>query len=150
MKFQKIFVQIITIGLVAMWAYAGITKLLEYRTFVDQLSSYPLIGKYSAFVAWALPVLMIGMGLLLTLNISKSKALLASTSLLVLMTGYLFYVIRFSPIVPCTCNGIWPFQAWNMHIIINGAIILVSMAGVFLNAHSFRAITLNTQRPHAY
>ena len=131
MKFRKLFADLITIGLVVLWGYAGITKLLAYSFFAQQLQSYPIIKYYSTPVSIAMSITMLIIAVLLTLQIRMIQTLSLSALFLAFIKAYLIYVVKLSGMAPCSCNGIWPSTSWDVQIGINILVLVLNLTAIY-------------------
>src|SRR5690606_41617749 len=62
----------------------------------------------------------------------RKIGLYASFILIALFTGYLTYMIVFTPDLPCSCGGVLAALSWKQHIFFNLLFILLSLTGIYL------------------
>lgn len=105
--------------LVFLFAYTATSKLMAIDQFKDVLWQAPLLGKAADIVAWMVPLTELMIISLLLIPSTRLKGLYAATALLVLFTGYLVYMLLFSPHLPCQCGGIISALDWKTHLLVN-------------------------------
>jgi len=120
-------------GLLALlFAYAAISKLLDYETFKFQLGKSPYVNGLAGFIAWALPCIEIAVVLLLLFKKSRLAGLYASFFLMLFFTGYIYAILKFSYYIPCSCGGILSSMSWKEHLIFNIAFTLLALTAILL------------------
>ena len=146
---KKITVEIISALLVALWAYAAISKLLDYGTFKFQLGRSPYVTNMAGFVAWFLPLTELTVATLLIINKTRLLGLYSSFFLMLLFTGYIYAMLHFSYYIPCSCGGILSKMDWKTHFEFNVAFTILPVVGILLDKkpdrdHSEKQISLDT------
>lgn len=131
---KKITVEIISALLVLLWAYAALSKLLDYETFKFQLGRSPYIAAMASSIAWIIPVTELIICLLLVIRRSRLIGLYASFFLMALFTGYIYAMLNYSYYVPCSCGGVLSEMSWEQHFIFNILATLIALTGVFLES----------------
>jgi hypothetical protein len=127
---RNIFVDLIAILFILLFAYTASDKLIHVHIFQDALKKSPLIGKFATLVSYTIPVIEIAViALLLFYN---RIGLYASLILISLFTLYLGYMIIFAPHLPCTCGGIISKLTWKQHLVLNSFFILLALTGIYL------------------
>lgn len=122
----------ITCGLlILLFAYTAFSKLFTFHRFNSVLSIAPLIGKYSTLFAIIIPALELIIVLLLLLPRTQRTGLISATTLLILFTAYLVYMVLTDPNLPCSCGGAIQQLSWKQHIAFNIFFILVGMVGIY-------------------
>ncbi|MBL7728277.1 MAG: hypothetical protein JNM68_11345 [Dinghuibacter sp.] len=127
-KRSETVVTAVSLMLIMLFVYAAATKLMDMRTFIYQIKLSPLIPDgFHVFVAYLMPVAEIVTGVLLCFKYTRRIALYASYFLMLMFTFYLYFLLKYSTFIPCSCGGILGKMSWETHIIFN---LLVSfMAG---------------------
>lgn len=128
-----------------LFVYASIAKLLEFHSFKAVLSQSPLIAGYAMIIALLLPFAEIGIAVLLLFPSMRRIGLYASFALLLLFTGYIAYMIVFTPHLPCSCGGVIKQMSWLQHLVFNIAWILLALIGIWLTECD-HANTLGVQK----
>lgn len=135
---KKTILEAITILLVILWCYAGVTKIFEFEIFRAQLHHSPMLKQVATLIAIGLPVLEIVVAILLLLPKTKIWGLYISAALLFLFTVYISCLfVFFSTSIPCSCSGIIEKLGWKGHLIFNITCLLLSLAGIRLNKNIF-------------
>lgn len=137
-KYQKtirkpiVIADIISGMILLLMLYTSISKLIDHSTFNLVLHRSPLLKPAANILSWLIPILEICISLLLFFPTSRLKGLYASFILLVLFTGYLTYMIAYTPNLPCSCGGVIKHLTWLQHILFNTFFIALCLAGIFL------------------
>jgi len=125
-------IEIIIFLYAILFFYTGISKLIEYSVFKEQLTESPILKPVASLVALTLPWIEFLIILLLVIPRWRLKGLYAA---LVMMTSFTIYVISllsFGKELPCSCGGIIAALSWPQHITFNCAFILMATVGIFL------------------
>lgn len=130
--------------LAILFVYASVSKLIDYNTFKLQLNKSPFLTSFSNSIAYTLPIVEIIIALLLAIPVMRLIGLYASLFLLTLFTAYLIAMLNFSYYIPCSCGGVLSSLSWQQHIIFNIVFIILSLMGIFIQAHSQRAVHLKS------
>ena len=130
---NEIVVQIISSLLVLLFVYAAGSKLMDYTKFRVELGKSPLLTAFAGVVAIAIPIIEIGIALLLSFARWRLTGLYASFTLMTLFTAYIFYILRFSPYVPCSCGGVLQKMNWTTHLYFNLVFVVLAAMGVLLH-----------------
>src|SRR6478672_10059791 len=99
-----------------LFGYTAISKLLSIDRFEAVLEQSPLISSGAALLAWQIPLAELVIVLLLIFSSTRKMGLWASAILLSFFTVYLFYMVLFSPHLPCSCGGVISSMSWPVHI----------------------------------
>lgn len=129
---REILVQTISCLLVLLFVYAAGSKLMDYTKFRVEIGKSPLLTAFAAPVAIAVPVIELIIALLLSFTRTRLLGLYASFTLMVLFTAYIFYILRFSPYVPCSCGGVLQKLNWTTHLWFNLFFVLLAALGVLI------------------
>lgn len=135
--------EIISGLLIVLFVYTAVSKLLTFRSFQVVLSMSPVIGNYSAWLAWLLPAVEIITAALLFFPSTKRLGLLVSFVLLLGFTGYVFYMLHSGYHLPCTCGGVLKRLSWQEHLLFNAACTTVAGAGLLLHYRTKDVIAIN-------
>lgn len=129
---RKPLIEIICALLIFLFAYTGVSKLLDYQIFRRQLGQSPFITSYASSLAWTLPIGEIIIAGMLSFNRTRLQGLYLSFFLLCLFTFYLVAMLQLSYFIPCSCGGVLQLLSWQAHIILNIIFILLATAGTLL------------------
>lgn len=131
---QKAITTIICISYILLFAYASISKFLDFRNFQVQLGQSPLIGLYAHWLAWIVPTSEIIIAFTLCFQKLQFWSLYAGYVLMVLFTVYIVFILNFSSSIPCSCGGILESLGWEQHLVFNSLFVLIAVVGlIYLN-----------------
>lgn len=130
---QKITIEIICSLLILLFIYAAFSKLLDYKTFQQQLKASTILHPFSTILAWAVPLIEISISILLTANYTRLIGLHASLLLLLFFTIYIIIMLLSVSHLPCSCGGIIKKLSWRQHIAFNGAFIFLNVIAIHLH-----------------
>jgi hypothetical protein len=122
--------ELISSLLIFLFGYTAISKLLSIHRFEAVLEQSPLISSGAALLAWQIPLAELGIVLLLIFSSTRKMGLWVSAILLSFFTIYLFYMVLFSPHLPCSCGGVISSMSWPVHIGFNVVCIAITVAGI--------------------
>lgn len=127
------YVTAVSAFLVMLLVYAAFSKLMEADKFIRQVRLSPLIpgGTHEA-VAYAIPASEIIIGLALCFQRTRKTGLYAAYFLMLLFTLYLYFLLHYSTYIPCSCGGILGKMSWNVHIVFNFAVSILTAIACFL------------------
>lgn len=131
-------VETITFLFVILFLYTGISKLMEYSVFKEQLAASPVLQPFAPFMAWALPLSEFAASLLLIVPRWRLKGLYASFLLMIAFTIYVIALLSFDKELPCSCGGIISLLSWKEHLVFNSAFIGLAFIGVRLEKQQRR------------
>lgn len=146
------FVTAISAFLVMLLVYAAFSKLLDAERFIRQIRLSPLIPNGThKIVAYAIPATEIIIGLSLCFTRTRRIGLYAGYFLMLLFTLYLYFLLHYSTYIPCSCGGILGKMSWDVHIIFNLAISILTGIACFFEEKQYRTVqkTFNIQNPIA-
>jgi|ERR1044072_5565372 uncharacterized membrane protein YphA (DoxX/SURF4 family) len=123
---------IIALLFVVLFLYTGISKLMEYSSFKEQIATSPILAPIAPIVAWALPLAEFAVAIALFIPAWRLRGLYASFALMLLFTGYIIAILSFSEELPCSCGGVLEEMSWDQHLIFNITFTLLSIAGAIL------------------
>jgi hypothetical protein len=132
--------------LLLLFFYTAISKLMDLSSFSTVLGRSPLLKSISGFIAIALPATELVIAVLLFFPGTKSAGLLSSFVLMLLLTGYLIYMVMYSPHLPCSCGGVLKGLNWNQHIVFNLFFTLLAFAGWQCSKSNQLFIAINNRR----
>ncbi|MFV8344664.1 MauE/DoxX family redox-associated membrane protein [Flavobacterium sp. ZB4P13] len=136
-QIKTIIIETVCLLYVLLFAYAAISKLLDFENFQIQLGQSPLLSAYASYIAWIVPASEIIIVLLLLFSKFKYEGLLLAYSLMIMFTTYIIIILNFSPFVPCSCGGVLSKLGWTEHLIFNIAFAVMAFVGVVLHHSNF-------------
>jgi uncharacterized membrane protein YphA (DoxX/SURF4 family) len=125
-------VEIITLLFVTLFLYTGISKLMDYSVFREQIALSPLLAPLSKLISILLPAIEIFVSIILFIPKTRFKGLYASLILMLFFTGYIIYILNFNEHLPCTCGGVLQSLSWNQHLLLNGILICCVLQAIIL------------------
>jgi len=125
-------VEVISAVLVFLFIYAAVSKLLDFDKFKYQISQSPFITNISRFVVWAIPIGELLISVALIVRRTRSAGLYSAFFLMLLFTGYIFIMLRYSPYLPCSCGGVLSGMSWKQHFVFNLAFTGLSLSGIVI------------------
>jgi hypothetical protein len=137
---QSVIIEMISFLLILLFAYAGISKLLDYRQFGDQLKEMPLSRFLSGMLVWLIPAtegVIVGM---LVIPPARLAGFYASLGILAVFTLYIGVLLLSHISLPCSCGGVIQGFSWEQHLVFNGFFLALSVTGVILQTRQKKGI----------
>ena len=135
-------VELISSLLMFLFLYTALSKLLEFDKFKYQIGQSPFITHISWLVIWSIPLAEIITSIFLIFKRTRLAGLYLSFFLMLLFTGYVFIMLRYSSYLPCSCGGVLSIMSWKQHLIFNLAFTGLSLAGIIVqNATTKKVIS---------
>jgi uncharacterized membrane protein YphA (DoxX/SURF4 family) len=126
-------VKFISLLFALLFLYTGISKIVDYAAFKEQIAASPLLASFSGPVAWLLPRAELIVVLLLIIPRWRMRGLYASFVLLLLFTGYIVMTFNFSEYTDCGCGGFLDRLSPWAHITLNLVFVALAGIGIWLN-----------------
>ncbi|SEM38926.1 Methylamine utilisation protein MauE [Chitinophaga rupis] len=139
---------IIALLLIVLFLYTGISKLMEYTVFKEQIGASPILHPIAPFIAWALPLAEFAVAVLLFIPAWRLWGLYASFVLMIAFTGYVIAIVSFSKELPCSCGGVLQEMSWNQHIIFNIIMTILALIGAILERKRPKVQDLDNAKHH--
>jgi hypothetical protein len=130
---KNILVEIISVLFILLFTYAALSKLIDYQKFRVQIGQSPLLTAFAGWVAWIIPSVELFISVMLMTRRFRTRGLYASFSLMVLFTGYIIAILKFSDYIPCSCGGILQKMSWGQHLIFNIVFIFLALTAVLVD-----------------
>ena len=115
----------VPIALVILFAYTGMSKLLNHNTFLAGIRL-----PQALFISYAIPVVEIITALLLCFKITKALGLWCSVILMGAFTIYVVFLLSGNNL-PCSCGGVISKMNWHQHLYFNGIFLLLSITALY-------------------
>jgi hypothetical protein len=138
-------VEVISGLLVFLFIYAALSKLLDFSRFKYQISQSPFITNISWLVIWTIPLGEIMISICLIIKRTRLAGLYLSFFLMLLFTGYIFIMLRYSSYLPCSCGGVLSIMSWKQHFIFNLLFTGLSLAAIIMQ-NSTKKIVISKMR----
>ena len=84
------------------------------------------------FAVWAIPAGELLISAALIIHRTRTAGLYLSLFLMLLFTGYIFMMLKYSTYLPCSCGGILSSMSWRHHFIFNLAFTGVTLLGIVI------------------
>ncbi len=123
---------VIALLFVVLFLYTGISKLMDYTNFREQIATSPILAPISSLIAWGLPLAEFAVAVLLFIPAWRLWGLYASFVLMLLFTGYITAILTFSAELPCSCGGVLEEMSWDQHLVFNIVFTLLALIGAVL------------------
>lgn len=132
---KKIIVDIISILLILLFVYTGVSKFLDYERFKLAIEQIALLKPHAAWLRWIVPATEIMIAIMLAIPKLRLKGLYASSVLMFVFTIYVAGVLKYSTKLPCSCGGVLEQMNWPTHLVFNSVFTLLALAGFLLERH---------------
>lgn len=126
-------VEIIAALFILLFVYTASSKLYDLNDFRYVLTFSPLLNPAAGLISWSLPLIEIIISLLLFFPRTRRVGLWSSLIIMILFTGYLTYMVYFTPHHPCSCGGVISKMTWKQHIVFNLFFTLLAALGLWLD-----------------
>ncbi len=134
MKSKSLIVEIIASLFVLLFVYTALSKWFDFENFKAVIAQSPLIGSIPTIIAWLLPLLELWVAGLLLFRLTRLVGLYASLILMIVFTGYLIYMLMYSPELPCSCGGVLRYLSWRTHVLFNIVLIVMAITAIKMDA----------------
>jgi hypothetical protein len=134
-KHIGVIIEVISLLFIILFAYAGITKLMEGQIFYDNIRNSPVLGGkvIASLASWTIPFSELVVALLLVWKRTRLLGFFAALSLMLLFTGYTVSILFFSPYIPCSCGGVISLLSWEEHLVFNLVFLLLAILAILLS-----------------
>jgi len=127
---RRAVVESVAILFVTLFLYTGISKLMDYSVFKEQIATSPFLAPMAQNIARLIPWIEFLVVMLLIIPRWRVKGMYASFILMVLFTSYIIAILIFNKRVPCSCGGVLEQLSWKQHIIFNGIFMMMALLGI--------------------
>ncbi|HET7180485.1 MAG TPA: MauE/DoxX family redox-associated membrane protein [Chryseosolibacter sp.] len=141
------FLDVIVFLFMFLFIYAAVSKLVEYDLFRAQLGKSPLLTRYAGIFSWLVPGVELIVAGMLFIPRYQLTGLYGAFTLMLGFTGYIAFILTFSPYVPCSCGGILSSMGWGEHLIFNIAFTVLAFVGIVLFGRRFGESTTLYKKP---
>lgn len=139
---NQFFVRLIAALYIFLFTYTAISKLMDPGGFRIALAQSPLIGSWYKQWAVILPITELLIAILLFFPRTRFSGLVVSTSLMVVFTMYIGYMLLFASHLPCSCGGVIDSMSWHHHLVFNGVWIVLGILSIWLSGHQQNIIAI--------
>jgi uncharacterized membrane protein YphA (DoxX/SURF4 family) len=135
---KEVIVESIALYFVILFLYTGITKLMEFDVFQEQLSESPILEPVASVTALGIPAVEFIISIMLFIPRFRSIGLYATLTLMIAFTIYVIALVSFSTQLPCSCGGIMEELSWQGHLVFNCASILLAFVAIGMQRRLIR------------
>ena len=132
-KHSTVILEAITLLLIILFTYAGLTKLMEGHLFYDNIRNSPVLGgkTMASLAAWIIPLSELTVAMLLVRSRTRLRGFYGALGLMLLFTGYTVAIVFFAPYKPCSCGGIISLLSWEQHLVLNMGLLLLALLAIW-------------------
>lgn len=127
-------------GIATLFVLAAASKITYLDQFQAKLNDFSILSAFPALLAWLIPSVEIGIGMLLLFRKTRLSGLYASLTWFVLFTLYLSLVLNAHMPMPCACDGLWLSVGWHTQLLFNSACIFVAISALLLHTKMRRGL----------
>jgi len=131
MRKRELISEAISYALVILFAYAAVSKALDYELFVEQIGQSNVLAGMAKFIALVIPALELATCFFLLVPRFRPAGLIASVLLMLVFTIYIALIMTLSSKVPCSCGGILSKMGWQSHLVFNIVFTILSVVGLW-------------------
>jgi len=131
-KLRNILAEIISALFIILFAYAALSKILDFEKFQVELGKSPILSAFSSILAFFVPGFELLVALLLILKRCQYWALYVSFGLMIVFSAYIIIILNFSYYIPCTCGGVLENMTWDQHLVFNIGFAVLGAMGVLI------------------
>jgi hypothetical protein len=113
-----------------LFVYAGLSKMIDYHSFKDQLSHVPVLGYFKEVSAVLFPIVEVALGCLIYFEKYRLTGLCLAIAMMGVFTAYVLYLILFEKNAPCSCGGLLAELSWKQHFFFNVTIIVLGAIAI--------------------
>lgn len=133
MKYNRIYVEGVCYLMAALFVYAAFSKIIELDVFFKQLGKSPLIP-FDLKEKTGFGILAVEFSVAYFVYKGKFKtSLLISFFLMSFFSLYIGYLLYFSYFIPCNCGGILGKMSWEVHLIFNIVLTIITALAYLLS-----------------
>ncbi|HMH20304.1 MAG TPA: MauE/DoxX family redox-associated membrane protein [Puia sp.] len=142
---RQVLIESISGLLIMLFLYASISKFLDFKRFISEMSNQPFPTRFAPYLVWAIPGLEIAISFALVFERSRKAGFIASLVLMGLFTIYTGSILlHFFHYVPCSCGGVIRKLTWSQHLVFNLFFVGLAITGIILQHRKrYQTITLN-------
>ncbi|MGK6342530.1 MauE/DoxX family redox-associated membrane protein [Chryseobacterium sp. DT-3] len=132
LRFLKEYTNPVAYFIAILFAYAAMSKLIDFENFQVQLAQSPLLSAYAGFISFSVIIVELLLAILLCLPKTQIGALYGSLGLMSAFTIYIYLILNYSDFVPCSCGGILEQLGWTEHLIFNIVVVLLAFTAILV------------------
>lgn len=113
------FVEIVSYFFILLFCYASISKIMDFENFQFQIGQSPLLSFFADIISYGILAAEFAVSILLIFEKTRRLGLYCSFALMVMFSFYIYIILNYSELVPCSCGGILEKMDWRTHLIFN-------------------------------
>lgn len=130
MRIRNLIAETIIFLLILIWAYTFASKIFDFDTFNRQIKGAYLLSAGGSVLPYILQAIHLWIVILLINKNWRRLGLLTSLSVLIVYTGYLIYILKFAPSIPCSCIAVFRGMNWNDQLYFNFIALAINIIGL--------------------
>ncbi|MFB2118736.1 MauE/DoxX family redox-associated membrane protein [Parapedobacter sp. 2B3] len=138
MQTRKIVLDVIIGLFVLLFLYTAASKLFAYDNTFLQMSKSPIITDFAHILVWLVPLIEFVISALLLINRTVLLGLYLSFAMMCLFTAYIYAILNYSDVVPCSCGGGIENMTWEQHLAFNIVLDVLGMVGIVLESKKIK------------
>ena len=115
---------------ILLFVYTGVSKLLMFQNFIEQLRQVEFLQPIALPVAIVLPVTELVVSFLLLVPGTRLVGLWCVLILMVIFEVYISIMLVLSPSLPCSCGGVVQAFTWQGHLVFNAIVIAATLVAL--------------------
>jgi len=139
-------VDIISSLFVLLFVYAALSKILDFEKFRIELGKSPLLGPLSTYIAILVPLVELAISFLLFVKKLHLKALFAAFSVMTMFSAYIFFILKWSSYIPCSCGGVLGNMTWGQHLLFNIIYLIMGAVAIYLHPDKNQGLIRDSER----
>lgn len=132
---KQLLSDLIALMFIVLFVYAGWIKLLDHHMFRNQLTAFDYINSFAGFLAWAVPLIHLGLALLFIWPSMRLWALGGTFILLLTYSIYIILILYRGVNVPCACSGLFKFTSWIEQLVMNCVFLAGASTGIIFETN---------------
>lgn len=127
---KSLLVLIVSGFLILLFAYTGVSKLLMFQNFIEQLRQVEFLRPIALPIAIVLPLTELVVSMLLLL---PGTRLIGFWCVLIMLFSFIVYIssmLVFSPSLPCSCGGVLQSLSWQAHLVFNAIVTVATLVAM--------------------
>lgn len=129
----SIVVRLIGIILAGILLYTATKKLMDLQAFAAHIEVLPFVQIWMTYVLTAVVVLAeYTLALMLLYHPIKRWVYLAVLLMMLIYTAYIYAILHYALILPCSCQGAFKSLSWEQHYLVNGSVAVVALTNFIL------------------
>jgi len=138
--------------LIILWIYTGLNKAIDFENMKLQLGRSPFISSYATIIAYTLPIAELITALLLVIRKTRLIGLYLSLFLMTSFTEYVYFMLKYSYDLPCSCGGVLEKLSWEDHLIFNFIFTVICLAAIIIDNYLPKTLVqrISSKRPGMY